>query len=579
MVFWEGRRKKALRICSIALLGWGCTAKAVPSPDPVRGALVFTEVMPDPDPPVGLPPVEYVEVLNRSSDTVALKGWSFGYGEKTYPCPSCQVPPDGFVLLCSKYAASELMVPCPVLSLTSFPTLANSDRVIWLSDPQGMVVTSLHYLQGWYGSAFKADGGWSLECIDPDNLSGDATNWTASVDPSGGTPGRRNSVYRSNQDTRPPHVQHLAVPDALTLECVFSKGLDPIGAADLSRYRLLGGQSFLTVAEPVAPLFRRVRLHLGRPLQAGVYYTCTVSGLASAGGLVMPDTTLLIGLPLKPDSFDLSLNELLFNPVGEGYDYVECVNRSARCLDLSSLSLTSRDAHGRLRAAIRLTDERIPALPGTYWVLSVSGESLAKTWASDSLGRFLTLSSMPSMPDDMGSLVLMTTDGRVIDDVTYSAQWHLELMSDKEGVALEKIHPDLPSDDPASWVSASFVGGYGSPGLRNTQYWDVAYQEGVPITLAQSWLTPDGDGDSDALCLRLDLKQPAQLTLTVYDVLGRVVCHWMRNEWMGLQDRCCWEGTDDQGRLLPQGRYVLLAVLCRPDGWVHQAKWGVSLWW
>jgi len=579
MVSWVSVRKKALVHCSIGIL-WLALPPGVGAVDNgAYGSLVFTELMLDPEPCVGLPPVEYVEVLNRTRDTLDLRGWLFGYADKVYSCPSCKLPPGAYALLCGKEAATHLNITCPVLALSPFPALANTDRVIWLGTPQGQVVNALHYQQAWYGSGFKEEGGWSLECLDTDNLSGNGANWTASVDSTGGTPGRPNSVRRSNPDNTPPRVTRLALPDSITVELLFSKGLKPDLAGDPSRFQLWGGQAFVAEAVVLAPLFQRVSLKLSQPLKAGVSYELVLSGLISLSDVVMGDTCMAAGLPQKPDSFGLSVNELLFNPVGEGYDYVEVVNRSARCVDLSMVCVTSRTEDGRFKAAVRLATERIPAMPGSYWVLSSAGDALAEAWAADSLGRFLTLPSIPSLPDDKGNLVLLTTDGRVIDEVNYSATWHQELMSEKEGVALEKIHPDMPSNEADSWESASYLSGYGSPGLCNTQYRAVAVRKVEPITLEQPWLTPNGDGDSDALCLGLALDQPAQVSVTVYDLAGRPVRHWLRNRWLGPHDQCCWDGTDNQGRLLPQGRYVLLASLCRPDGWVHQAKWGISLWW
>lgn len=579
MVSWVRTRKKALVHCSIGLF-WLVVPPGINAVEnDAYGCLVFTELMLDPEPCVGLPPVEYVEVLNRTNDTLDLQGWRFGYADKVYPCPGCKLAPGAYALLCDKEAAAQWTLSCPVLALSSFPALANTDRVIWLGTPQGKVVTALHYQQAWYGSGFKEEGGWSLECLDADNLCGDGSNWTASVDSTGGTPGRPNAVSSVNPDRWPPRVSRLALPDSITIELLFSKGLQPELASDPSRFQLWGGQTFVAEASVMAPLYQRIRLTLSQPLDANLSYELAFSGLMSLSGLEMGDTCMRVGLPMKPDTFDLSLNELFFNPVGEGYDYVEVVNRSGRCVDLSTVCVTTRTDDGRFKAAVRLTTEHIPAMPGTYWVLSSAGDVLADAWAADSLGRFLTLPSLPSMPDDKGNLVLLTTDGAVVDEVDYSAAWHLALMSDKEGVALEKIHPDMPSNAADSWVSASYLSGYGSPGLCNSQYRAIETKETEPLSLEQSWLTPNGDGDSDALCLGLALEKPAQVSLTVYDLRGRTVRHWLRNRWLGPHDQCCWDGTDDQGRLLPQGRYILLASLCRPDGWVHQVKWGISLWW
>lgn len=67
-------------------------------------------------------------------------------------------------------------------------------------------IDSVNYNSALYQDDDKANGGWSLELIDPNNVCGDANNWTASVDSKGGTPGKRNSVVASKPDVEGPKL-------------------------------------------------------------------------------------------------------------------------------------------------------------------------------------------------------------------------------------------------------------------------------------------------------------------------------------------------------------------------------------
>ena len=74
------------------------------------------------------------------------------------------------------------------------------------------------------------------------------------------------------------------------------------------------------------------------------------------------------------------------------------------------------------------------------------------------------------MPNDKGCVVLLDRQGNIIDECPYTKYMHHCLISDREGIALEKIHPDLPSAEANSWLSAAADASYGTPGRINSQY-------------------------------------------------------------------------------------------------------------
>jgi hypothetical protein len=80
-----------------------------------------------------------------------------------------------------------------------------------------MVIDSIRYTTNWYKDAIKDDGGWSLELINPlqNSTCLDATNWIASNDANGGTPGVVNSVYSLAPDVTAPKISSVTVLDSL----------------------------------------------------------------------------------------------------------------------------------------------------------------------------------------------------------------------------------------------------------------------------------------------------------------------------------------------------------------------------
>lgn len=549
----------------------------------IYGQLVFSEIMSDPEPEVGLPNVEYVELHNRTESPVPLTGWTFWYDNRPFRLPGYTLLAGGYVVVCGNGGVGKFDSTVSVIPVPSFPVLAQSGKTLCLTAANGELVNSLSYSDSWYEDAFKRKGGWSLECVDVDNLSGDGSNWRASTDSTGGTPGRTNAVAASNFDVIPPSCTHLSVPNSSTVKLRFSKRMDVGWLSDANNFIAFGdgtwtggGQAIVSV-KPSYPLYREVELTLSHPLKEGDISKLTLIAPRDVSGNVSADTALRMGLPLRPEVFELSINELLFNPEEGGCDYVEVVNRSARCLDLSQVWLCGKEEDGTLQAGCRLAEEAVPVLPGSYWVFSVDGAGVAKRYGCDSLSHFPSLSGFPSMPDELGSVVLVTTDNRVIDEVDYSAHWHMPLFRDVEGVALEKVHPDKPSNEADSWISASSLCGYGTPGRMNSQYTAHLKATETFLTMERAWLTPNGDGREDLLTVALNVGEPGTVSLTLFNVQGIPVCYWLRNEWVGVDQEINWNGTDDTGSLLPSGRYILLATLTRANGKIQTAKTVVTV--
>ncbi|MDQ3109957.1 MAG: lamin tail domain-containing protein, partial [Bacteroidota bacterium] len=141
--------------------------------------VVINEIMPDPNPPVLLPDEEYLELHNTTSYAISTNGWTLAVGTTVRALPSIVISADSFIVFTSTTAAA-FFPGINVVGVTSFPSLTNTGGTITIRDGSGMVIHSLTYSDSWYQDAAKADGGWSLEQIDPLNPCAGASNWKAS---------------------------------------------------------------------------------------------------------------------------------------------------------------------------------------------------------------------------------------------------------------------------------------------------------------------------------------------------------------------------------------------------------------
>lgn len=519
------------------------------------GAVVFSELMVDPEPTVGLPPVEYLELYNRSATAVSLTGWTLLYGDKSYSLPACSLDPGAYVVLCAK--ANVIAFSEAAMGMSTFPSLLNTGKLMALLSSSAELVSCLDYSEKWYGSGFKAEGGWSMECKDLSNLSGSANNWMASKDASGGTPGRMNSVATVNPSSTIPHCTRLYVPSPNTLEVHFSEFMQPSDLTNILNYSITPESAIILSATIDLPELRRVKLTLSDTLVSGVTYGLSLTGLYNISDIPLKDTILQVGLPEIPEPGSLQLNELLFNPKSGGFDYVEFVNVSSKGVDLSQVLLTNRSADGTLNAGKQLSDKPLCCLPGTYWLLTENPDSLCLTFPT--MPNAIQLAGFPSMPDDLGNVSLVTTSAEIVDEVDYDEHMHFALITNREGVALEKIRPEAPSHQRSNWLSANAASHFGTPGFKNSQFREAEVPSSKGFYVRQAWMTPNNDGQDDRVDILYELPEPCAGNLTLYDLNGRVIRKLVNNEVLATSGSILWDGIRQDGTPAPIGRYILFA--------------------
>jgi len=537
--------------------------------------IIIDEIMADPTPLVALPDAEWIELKNTSGFDINLQGWRIGKPSgQSGPMPSYILKADSFVVVTSTTNLSALSVFGPAISVTSFPALSNSGDLLYLRSPQGAIIHSVNYSDAWYQNELKKDGGWSLEMIDTNNPCSGISNWKASTDPRGGTPGKINSVNGPNPDQAAPRLLRAYATDSLNLVLVFNEPVDSIRAAQVSAYTIsnIGAPA---IAIPQSPQFSQVLLRLpaSQPLIRGQVYTITVSGVADcSGNIVTTFNTARVGLYENIDSFDIVVNEILFNPVPSGTDYVEIYNRSEKTLNLRNLYIANRNSAGQVSSIQQVSAVDYLFFPGDFLVITEDASLVKNNFVANNPDGFIEIASMPSYSDDEGTVVLLNQQGRVIDEVNYKDDWHFALISNDEGVALERIDYDGRSQDPKNWHSAASTVGYGTPTYRNSQYRINEVVEGT-ISVSPSIISPDNDGLDDFADIRFRFPAAGYVaSVTIFDAVGRPVRYLQRNTLNGLEGSWRWDGLGEKNTKLLPGIYVILTEVFNLDGKTKKFK-------
>ncbi len=194
--------------------------------------------------------------------------------------------------------------------------------------------------------------------------------------------------------------------------------------------------------------------------------------------------------------------------------------------------------------------------PGDFYVLSDNGALVKQNYVAKKPDHFIDI-SMPSFPDDQGTVVLLNAQGEIVDEVHYSAKWHFSLIDNEEGISLERVDYNKPSQEPENWHSAASTAGYGTPSYQNSQYRsDLTVQGEVAVT--PKTFSPDNDGFEDYTTVSYQLSETGYVAnITIFDASGRPIKALAKNATLAQAGSFRWDGLNDKMLKVPVGAYII----------------------
>lgn len=535
----------SIRCASVAII-------SLVSSLPARSQVVINEVLYDPDgPDAGL---EFVEIANCGREAVLLTGWVLETGNGASP-DDWTVEWIGGDLDCLEPGAIFLIGEDGVSPTPDYVTALDLQN-----GPDGVRVTDGHHVVdvvGWGEPLFQEyyEGspaedvlsGRSLarvpDCFDHDD---NALDFVASQTP---TPGARN-VYETDLAVRAHHAGDVVFGAAapVPVRCVVSnEGSLPVASGQAVLELMIDNLNVPAAATPVeSELAPRDSAVVVSELPApGRGYHRVVAALRLSGDEDQANDRAQTSFTVGDEGHLLVANEIMYSPDEGGTEWIEFTNVTARPVSPSRWLLGDGMACHSLEVA---PGESIIVRPGGF-LLVAREPGILRGSVADVCPVLGTDGWEALSADD--TVVLSDEFGTPMDRVEYSGSW-----GGGRGFSLERVRADMPSDDPNNWGGSVAASG-STPCLRNSIHIESMPASGR-LGVSPNPFSPDGDGSDDRTIIAYDLPvATAMVRLAVYDVRGRRRALLLDHAATAARRELVWDGTADDGAVLPSGLYVL----------------------
>ena len=417
--------------------------------------ILFNEVLPDPTPLVGLPEAEFIELFNASDSTIDLEGYLFYNSSVQVTLPGYNFEPGSYLILCDEDDTLLFENFSPVMGLSTWPALVNSGDSLTLLNPSGIIIDTVVYDDSWYGSAEKAEGGWSLERINPNWPCEDSDNWRASENDQGGTPGQINSIFNNAIDSIGPEILSIQIINDELLRLNLTEA---------------PANTFLTLPQIVIPGLEIIAIEFGEsptedlllllsePITEDVNYSAKLEDVQDCWGNPSLDS-LVFYSGFFAQTGDIIFNELMPDPSPPQLlpeaEFIELFNTTGHLFNANSWQL---DNSGVRKAIPPFIFE-----PDTFIILCREQD----TALFSGYGKTIGLPSWGILANTNDSLGLINEKGELIAQVVYNNSWYKDENKNEGGWSLERINPEVDCNGFANWMASKNTSG-GTPGNINS---------------------------------------------------------------------------------------------------------------
>ena len=307
-------------------------------------------------------------------------------------------------------------------------------------------------------------------------------------------------------DVTAPALISATALTSTTLDVLFNEAVDLATSQAMANYVVNNSVGSPLTAIRDATNLALVHLTFASNFPLRTNLQLTVNGVRdlSANAISNATTTFTFFVVQQKD---IVLNEILFNPTPTSTDYVELYNNTNFTIDLKNVKIANRNTAGQVSSIKTLTTNSYFLAPQRFVVITEDSALVKANYIVQNLNAFIIVPTMPSFNDDKSSVLILNAQGDVVDELKYDEKWHFSLITNREGVALERIDYNAPTQSQENWHSAATSVGYGTPTYKNSQY-KINDQLQGEITTTPEIVSPDNDGMDDFATVNYSFPQP-----------------------------------------------------------------------
>lgn len=550
----------------------------------MKGDLLINEIM---YAPTGDEP-EWVELFNASPDTINLKNWRISdsnVSTKSLISQNDVIIPSASFIVVAKDMNFFTLHPGVSTVIADFAALNNTtaDAVV-LYDSRLVTIDSLMYAPLWGGR-----NGKSLERIDIAAPGTSMMNWETSQDSLGSTPGRINSIAKLEYHLTIGSLTQTQMVMGGKIVSVINVVIRNIGrqTVDSVLVRFYADSNHNALPE-LSELLCSVLSVQSVAVGDSIFLSQSLPELASGETSIIvvvecyqderlknnrASVVLKIGYELR----SLVINEIMYDPLEGQNEWFELYNRSNAPVDISQWFFTDRPTVSGSIDSFLITSHSEIIKTGEYTVITADSTLLhffSYLNIPNATHHFFILNRSGgfSFNNDGDAIILKDITRQTIDSVVYSPRWHYPDVVDTRGRSLERINPNIDSNDPRNWSTCTNHLG-GTPNKANSVM-TMSVPSGATLTISPNPFSPDGDGFEDFCIVRYHLPMITSIiNIRIYDIKGRLIRTLANGELAGLQGEIIWDGFGDNKQRARIGVYVIfLEASDRSSGKVVTAK-------